>query len=847
MGRAAFQCLARRWRLCVSKLDSNQPRYETHSKATHLSLLAAFVAYARQQGVYAFWAGTPNTALGAVTTHWITEGATELIYGADENRCILVSSGMGVTERMYAHLRPCDAKLADGILTVAAAAAPPPPPGSNQFNYSFFDPHIAPPPPPSILSASWERYTKSDILPRTEAICSIGAVEGRGLVRLCTEMAEHLARWQPVAGVGLRAPLCRSDICFRSCDANHVSGDDDSFTNCQSLSCAKNDCMEFLKAACPPTLHNSFQVLYDAACTIVPPSPPRPPGSPPSPPRPPGLPPPSPPPPRIKGTIRRRDEETAWQDDCQLSHYSDCLEATKQYAARNPGYTAAVRITSAPCEGLDGEEACFLGCSFGSPQGGVYRWLLGEVYDQFKNYNTYRCRLAEFPFCLCAQPAPPPPFVLPPPPPVQLAEEWTVATDGNQRDATKGRVSALFKRLVNGRMMDPALRSSSHLVSCPLDDDCSHKCAIECSNEHLSTLRAFGVTGESWIAHTPQAPPPPPPADTPPSPPFAPFSECTNLCVIEEKFKTKCRDGGYGSFFPSHCHYSSQCGVCGPRENIGALDNSRQDDSCPTARNGICEDGGTGSSFFVDVYEEETHLCPFGTDYADCVNHGPRLILSRGGDTFSGVTNVTKPYPPPPGISPSPPPPPPPIIPDFEPCVRDAERVCYAFFERGTNNLLCSGNKQQLEQKWLAGVVGCKDLDSFLGDPNAENVCSDGGYDARTVERQNRTYDYNAFACSYGHQCLACGRARPRQFTVGCVDSCGLDADPRLYPTASSTVNGTGDAFVNWALNGEAGVLDPTTRNNRIYCRDGGVDAVSGHCNYGTQVFWNLSVPTRDC
>lgn len=242
---------------------------DRHCSKTHCSFLfAAFVAYARQQGVYAFWAGTPNTALGAVTTHWITEGATELIYGAEEHRCILVSSGMGVTERMYSHLRPCDAKLADGVLTVAAAAAPPPPPGSNQFNYSFFDPHIAPPPPPSILSAAWELYTKSDILPRTEAICN-GGMEGRDHQHLCTEMAEHLASWQPVAGVGLRAPICKSDICWKSCDANHVGGDDDSFTSCSSLSCAKNDCMDFLKAACPPTLHNSFTVLYDSACTIV--------------------------------------------------------------------------------------------------------------------------------------------------------------------------------------------------------------------------------------------------------------------------------------------------------------------------------------------------------------------------------------------------------------------------------------------------------------------------------------------------------------------------------------------------------------------------------------------------
>ena len=36
-----------------------------------------------------------------------------------------MASGLGRNDKMYAHLRPCDAKLSDGILSVAAAAAPP--------------------------------------------------------------------------------------------------------------------------------------------------------------------------------------------------------------------------------------------------------------------------------------------------------------------------------------------------------------------------------------------------------------------------------------------------------------------------------------------------------------------------------------------------------------------------------------------------------------------------------------------------------------------------------------------------------------------------------------------------
>lgn len=230
---------------------------------------------------------------------------------------------------------------------------------------------------------------------------------------------------------------------------------------------------------------------------------------------------------------------------------------------------------------------------------------------------------------------------------------------------------------------------------------------------------------------------------------------------------------------------------------------------------------------------EDTHLCGFGTDFEDCKNN-PRFILSRGPNSFLGLQNYTHPTPPPPRSTPLPPPPPPPIVPNFDNCVRGS-RVCYAFFQRGTNNLLCSGNERQLLHKFYANVPGCdKPLADFIADPNAENVCSDGGYNARTIQKNNRTdIEHNAFACDYGSMCQACGRARPRQFTVGCVDSCGLDADIRLHPTAASVVADTGDAFVSWSLDG---VLDPSTRDNHVYCRDGGQDSVSGHCNYGTQV-----------
>lgn len=102
------------------------------------------IAYARVNGVTAFWGANPNTDAGDVrmvwlrnpthkdththsfanvcAQHWPTEGGDLLLVKQGESRCILVSSGVSPSEKMYARFRPCDAKLGSGILTVAAAA-----------------------------------------------------------------------------------------------------------------------------------------------------------------------------------------------------------------------------------------------------------------------------------------------------------------------------------------------------------------------------------------------------------------------------------------------------------------------------------------------------------------------------------------------------------------------------------------------------------------------------------------------------------------------------------------------------------------------------------------------------
>jgi len=313
-------------------------------------------------GIEAFWSGTPDTSAGPVTLPWITDGGKQLVFNQGETRCILVGAGFGKAERMYAMLRPCNSKQASGIVTVAASAAPPPPPGSTARGY--FDPAVAPPPPPDIETAAWDVWKKREVLPRTEALCT-GGLEGRRHESLCLEMAQSLGSWQPVAGIGLRAPLCRSHNCWKRCEADHVGADTDSFHTCKSLGCASSPCMDFLLETCPQVVHSKIQGIYDAACTITPPSPPMPPHSPPSPPSPPGSPPPKPPPPFIGGSTRESAFELDWEADCELVSFQQCRMKVQQFSQANPGHIDALRATVAPCEGGESDQTCFQGCQFG--------------------------------------------------------------------------------------------------------------------------------------------------------------------------------------------------------------------------------------------------------------------------------------------------------------------------------------------------------------------------------------------------------------------------------------------------------------------------------------------------
>lgn len=318
----------------------------------------SMLAFARQQGVVAFWAASPNTEGGDVPMHWPTEDSSTLVFRKGESRCILIASGLGPRAHMYAHIKPCDSKQASGLLTVAAAAAPPPPPGVQTAHY--YDPLQAPPPPPSLKRASLELFVRKEVRPVVEAIC-LGAIEGAGHQKMCIAVAQSLAKYQPIVGYGMVSPFCES-VCWHSCNGeSHAGGQDDGFVECPSETCAQDSCLDFLLRECPPVTHAEIQNLHDSKCALTPPSPPRPPYPPPPPSgwskRAP-LPPPPPPPPAPYFQQRGRDTENDYDADCEMVSYATCRGIVAEHAKEH-GTADVLRVSFAPCEGTSLDQGCF--------------------------------------------------------------------------------------------------------------------------------------------------------------------------------------------------------------------------------------------------------------------------------------------------------------------------------------------------------------------------------------------------------------------------------------------------------------------------------------------------------
>ena len=624
-------------------------------------------------------------------------------------------------------------------------------------------------------------------------------------------------------------------------------------------------------------IHPDIQNIFDTKCALAPPSPPRPPYPPPPPsgafvPSAPS-PPPPPPPPAPYFQQRGRDTESGFDPDCEIISYATCKGIVADYAAEH-GTANVLRVSFAPCEGLDLDEGCFRGCSFGGANGGLFHDLLPDMLAEFNASNPRRCSLSELPFCACAN-KPTVYHTFPPPPPITYAENYhaypahadgesIVGGAGGVFDAEQGQTSALAKRLTNVHTIDLALRSSHRTLQCPGTNDGEQACARNCAavsfrlkplhaavclqvaisyaQEHLTALRAFTVTG---TVESPSLPPSVPHASPPPAaplPPFPPFSECQNTCQEVNAGDTKCRDGGLGSWLPTMCPYATQCAACGFRENTVVI---VQDNSCAHSNNGVCEDGGFGTeTFFSDpLYPTEglTTSCALGSDETDCASYGPRTAQEIGSEAFQGVTNETTPAPPPPQPQTPPLPPPPP----FE--FYGNLDTCRALFYPNTNKpgawlFDCAGTEAEIAAKrdgtWV-NLDGVAEKQCATVPPSGSaHRCSDGGFDAIAIlwtgDYLSTSASATHFACDYGTSTMDCN-PRTQDATTdihctrngndpsgSCSDSCWVDSlggvhhEDEQFDTTTAALGGT------------------FTVDQK--CHDGGPSSVSNRCGFGTMV-----------
>ena len=194
---------------------------------------------------------------------------------------------------------------------------------------------------------------RREVRPRVVAICG-GGLEGDEHQAVCLAVAHTLGKWQPIQGVGVLAPFCER-LCWHSCKGeSHTGGADDGFMECPSEGCAQDSCLDFLLRECPPVVHEDIQKVYEATCTVAPPSPPSPPLPPPPPPLPTWArkpPPPHPPPPAPYLERRGKATEEDWDPDCDMVSYAQCRGVVADYA-REAGAADVLKVSVAPCEGL---------------------------------------------------------------------------------------------------------------------------------------------------------------------------------------------------------------------------------------------------------------------------------------------------------------------------------------------------------------------------------------------------------------------------------------------------------------------------------------------------------------
>lgn len=503
----------------------------------------SYLGYARERGVHSFWSDKP--AEGGLMP-WSGLDGQQLNVTAGDRRCVLVSTvSTDIHGPMFAELRPCGSRSADGVVCESASAAPPPPPGAGDY------PPPPPPPPPIAVAASLQWYSRTVVRPMTEAICLAGLTDD-DIYKLCIQFANQLSKATKVGVVSSFTPMCQ-DTCWHSCNGKSAQ-DRDGYNDCRGAECADSHCGEFLLNECPVETHAQIQRMIDTACSLGSPSPPPAPSPTPRPPPPPHAPPPLA---GAHGDLRLKAAELPTSASCQPVSYAACLAASQEVGA-HLGLSTNIEINLAPCEAKS-LGSCFVGCSLGASSGApaLYTYLTDEQLAQFGAYNSIRCEAAQHEYCLCAT------ELSPPPPPPERLDETTMqySPAAVAGDYTSGS-SAFYRLVATDVAMPESFRQETINYQCLGADTGAGHCARHCSEKLADDLVAFSVTGHVAPPPPPSTPSPRPPPSAPPSPlpPWnSQFNGATDSCARAGIYMgTQCRDGGRGSVFPSWCPYGSQ-------------------------------------------------------------------------------------------------------------------------------------------------------------------------------------------------------------------------------------------------------------------------------------------------
>lgn len=186
---------------------------------------------------------------------------------------------------------------------------------------------------------------------------------------------------------------------------------------------------------------------------------------------------------------------------------------------------------------------------------------------------------------------------------------------------------------------------------------CSYSCGCQTTwGTCYRTSCGDSCTNEATCpSPPPPSPLPPSPLPSPPPPPPSPPNECSNTCSIYASDGI-CDDGGPGSSY-GLCPSGTDCADCGERVCSDACYSYTSD--------GDCDDGGLGSEFMY---------CPYGSDCTDCGARGiasppPPLPPSPPPSLPPPLPPPPSPPPPRPSLPPPYPPPPlhPPVLPEGAP------------------------------------------------------------------------------------------------------------------------------------------------------------------------------------